>query len=110
MTLRSIKNRCSAAWHLCHFSWLDVTYILETRTQRDELKRLVRWAKRKKPTRVCKYYQRLLKQTESRLSSQSLRHPHLTAVAEWLYCAASMLNPPSDVYMKGAAAKYRLRK
>lgn len=109
MTPASIKNDCSVKWYSYRFFWLDTVYILETLTQRDELQRLIRWASRKKLSRVRDYYQRLLDDTEMRLSSQAIRHPHLTELAEWLCCVATMLNPPPPVYKKGAAVKYSLR-
>lgn len=109
MILASVKNYCSVTWYWCRFSWLDTTYILETLTQREELQRLIHWASRKKLSRVRDYYRQLLDDAEIRLSSQALRHPHLSELAAWLYCAANMLNPPPHVYAKGAAAKYRLR-
>ena len=109
MILVSIKNYCSTTWYSSRFLWLDTTYILETFTQRDELQRLIHWASRRKLRRVRDHYRRLLDDVEMRLSSQALRHRHLTELAEWLYCLATMLNPSPHVYAKGAAAKYRLR-
>ena len=109
MDFKRAKNDWLLTFYSCRFLWQDFNSILRILIRKDELRRLIRWAHRKKLRSVGEHYQWLFSDTESRFSSQALRHPHLTELAKWIYCAAIMINPPPDVYPKGSAAKYRLR-
>jgi hypothetical protein len=109
MTITSIRSRCFVTWYTLRFVWLDLMWILDILSLQDELERLVVWSGRKRLKGVKAHYIRLLKDVEMRLSYKRLKRPYLTEVAKWVYCAVAMLNPPPDVYPKGAGAKYSLR-
>ena len=104
-----LKNYWFVTWYSYRFAWHEYQSIIEAYTQRDELQRLAKWAYRKKLTGVCQHYLRLAGDIEMRLLVKAMRHPQLTRIADWAYCAQVMLNPPPKIYPKGAGAKYRLR-
>lgn len=109
MTFTQFKNRWQMNWYRYRLTVVQFTTILDTIAQQDDLKRLVRWARRKKLKSVQEHYQWRLIDAEQRLLTKTLRHPQLTSIAKWVYCAQVMLSATPRFYPKGAAAKYRLR-
>lgn len=109
MLTTRFKNQWFVVWYTYWFLWLQFLSVLEALSYQDDLQRLIRWSHRKKLPKVKRYYQRLLSETEDRLLHKTIRHPQLTVLAEWVYCAQVILFPPRRFYPVGAGAKYRLR-
>lgn len=103
------KNQWFVLRYTPWFAWLQLHAVLQALSERDDLQRLVLWARRKKLSEVRRYYQYLLSETENRLLKSAFRHRQLTALAKWIYCAQVMLFPARRFYPKGSGAKYRLR-
>ena len=98
------------AWQAFTRGWESYQTGLRLLHRRDDLKGLVRWAKRKRLGGPLAYYQSLLTNTELQLLRLTLCSPHTSRWTRLLYTLVAMLFHAPPQYRRGAAQKYRLRK
>jgi hypothetical protein len=87
----------------------DFCAILRTLNRRAELKRLVKWAIRKRLPGPRSLYQNRLLVEEVRLTGYTLRSRRLVIWARVAHQFNYMINPPPRYSAKGSAAIYRYR-
>lgn len=78
--------------------------------RRAELERLVAWAARKRLAGQERRYRSILMDTEHLLSTQNIRHLHLYSLTDFFFITLSSFAPKRYYIVRGAAAKYSLRK
>jgi hypothetical protein len=89
-------------------AWVDFLSIWEIVERRNDLERLVAWARRKKLKGVREHYKFLLMETEIHLADKNIRHHKLFMWATTLNLVFRMICPSPTSYKKGAAVRYKL--
>jgi hypothetical protein len=88
--------------------WCDFWSIWQIVERRNDLERLVAWARRKKLKGVREHYKFLLMETEVRLAEKNIRHHNLFVCATTLNLVFRMFFPSPTSHKKGAAVRYKL--
>lgn len=89
--------------------WRDLCRSLFYLKQREELERLIRWAKRKRLSKVRSHYIELLLNNGWRIRRYQTHSPKVLFWAEWIHCARKMIFPDPQYYRKGYAGRYQSR-
>ena len=75
--------------------------------RRAELKRLVKWANRKRLPGPERAYRDRMSDEEFRLATYTFRYPRLVRIATFLFVINNWLVPPPRYHRPGAARAYR---
>ena len=102
-------ERWSDTWYRIRRFWMEFEGILGTLQRCSDLRRLIRWAARKRLPGPLACYRRRLQDEEQRLLMHTVRNPGLSAWARGMYWLRGVLIPPPHYYRRGAAAPYAHR-
>lgn len=92
-----------------HHSWLKWRRVMVALDRVADLKRLVKWAERKRLPGPRAAYERKLHAAVNALLVYKSYYPGLVKWAHRLHWLKGQLSPPPRYWSKGSAAKYRTR-